>query len=105
MAGASDFVKGYGGEYVGLYCERTEPTFAVGELWGNMAYDNGALSYDQDGHRQQLVDWVDKTGGRAAAFDFTTKGILQEACRNTQFWRLRDQIQPPLRYARGTVSA
>ena len=29
------------------------------------------------------------------AFDFTTKGILQEACRLTQFWRLRDREGKP----------
>ena len=27
---------------------------------------------------------------RAAAFDFPTKGILQEAAKNTQYYRLRD---------------
>jgi len=25
-----------------------------------------------------------------AAFDFTTKGILNEAVKNTEYWRLRD---------------
>ena len=45
--------------------------------------------YNQDKHRQALVDWVNATGKKSTAFDFTTKGILQEACRLTQFWRLR----------------
>ena len=32
---------------------------------------------EQDAHRQRIVDWCDAAGGMAAAFDFTTKGILQ----------------------------
>ena len=28
-----------------------------------------------------------KPHARPEAFDFTTKGILQEACKLTQFWR------------------
>ncbi len=31
----------------------------------------------QDAHRQRTVNWCDSTGGTSAAFDFTTKGILQ----------------------------
>jgi hypothetical protein len=31
----------------------------------------------QDSHRQRTVNWCDSTGGTSAAFDFTTKGILQ----------------------------
>ena len=31
----------------------------------------------KDAHRQRTVNWCDSTGGTAAAFDFTTKGILQ----------------------------
>jgi alpha-amylase len=41
------------------------------------------------------VDWIDQTGGQSAAFDFTTKGILQEACRNREFWRLADSKKRP----------
>jgi alpha-amylase len=37
------------------------------------------------------VDWIDQTGGIATAFDFTTKGILQEACGKHEFWRLVDK--------------
>lgn len=32
----------------------------------------------------------DSTGGTAAAFDFTTKGILQEAVARREYWRLVD---------------
>lgn len=44
----------------------------------------------QDGHRQRTVNWVDSTGGTNAAFDFTTKGILQEALQRNELWRLVD---------------
>lgn len=44
----------------------------------------------QDGHRQRTVNWVDSTGGTNAAFDFTTKGILQEALGRNELWRLVD---------------
>ena len=52
--------------------------------WG----DNG-LEYDQNGPRQTLVDWLERAGG-CYLFDFTTKGILAEAVRHTQYWRLID---------------
>jgi hypothetical protein len=50
----------------------------------------------QDGHRQRTINWIDQTGGSAAAFDFTTKGILQEALGRNELWRLVDsQGRPP----------
>jgi alpha-amylase len=50
----------------------------------------------QDGHRQRTINWIDQTGGTAAAFDFTTKGILQEALGRSELWRLVDaQGRPP----------
>lgn len=36
------------------------------------------------------MNWVDSTGGTNAAFDFTTKGILQEALQRNELWRLVD---------------
>eukprot|EP00897_Mesotaenium_endlicherianum_P007970 jgi/Mesen1/7200/ME000371S06282 len=89
-----DFSKGYGGEFVGIYNEATQPEFSVGELWTNINYCDGGVDYNQDSHRQQLVDWVNATGGRSAAFDFTTKGILQEAVQG-QLWRLIDPNGKP----------
>ncbi|CAM6092911.1 unnamed protein product [Calypogeia fissa] len=90
-----DFVKGYAPEYSEFYCLRTNPTIAVGELWTSMAYYDGQLSWDQNGHRQQLCNWIDGTQGVCCAFDFTTKGILQRAVEN-EFWRLKDaQGKPP----------
>jgi alpha-amylase len=37
---------------------------------------------------------VNETEGKSTAFDFTTKGILQEAV-NGQLWRLRDRNSKP----------
>ena len=44
----------------------------------------------QDAHRQRIIDWCDATQGLCAAFDFTTKGLLQEAILRGEYWRLRD---------------
>lgn len=90
-----DFVKGYGAEYVGLYCKKTEPAWAVGELWCDMEYDHEGLRHNQNKNRQDLCNWVNGTDKTCTAFDFTTKGILQEACRNCQYWRLRDSDGKP----------
>lgn len=89
-----DFSKGYGGKFVGIYNERTAPEFSVGELWSSLNYGDNGAEYDQDSHRQQLVDWVNATQGTSTAFDFTTKGILQEAV-NGQLWRLIDANGKP----------
>nr|PNR35675.1 hypothetical protein PHYPA_021525 [Physcomitrium patens] len=89
-----DFAKGYGPQYCGLYCERTCPSFAVGEIWTSMSYKDSSLLADQDAHRQKLCDWIDGTGGRVCAFDFTTKGILQTAVEG-QLWRLQDSFGKP----------
>ena len=85
-----DFSKGYGGEFAGQYTRACMPEFAVGEYWDTLNYGQG-LEYDQDAHRQRIVDWIDSTGGICTAFDFTTKGILQEACGRSEFWRLVDK--------------
>ena len=52
--------------------------------WGD------GLEYDQNAPRQALCDWLDKAGG-CTLFDFVTKGILNEAVKNTEYWRLVDQ--------------
>ncbi|KAG1665826.1 hypothetical protein FOA52_005861, partial [Chlamydomonas sp. UWO 241] len=43
-----------------------------------------------DESRQRLLDWVNANGKSCSAFDFTTKGILQEAVKKAQYSRLRD---------------
>mmetsp|Transcript_59016 Transcript_59016/g.140933 ORF Transcript_59016/g.140933 Transcript_59016/m.140933 type:complete len:668 (-) Transcript_59016:172-2175(-) len=90
-----DFVKGYAAKYVGLYCRKSEPAWAVGELWCDMKYDHDGLSHNQDQHRQDLVNWINATEKACTAFDFTTKGVLQEAVRNCQYWRLKDSKGKP----------
>uniref|UniRef100_A0A7S0XFN2 alpha-amylase n=2 Tax=Mantoniella antarctica TaxID=81844 RepID=A0A7S0XFN2_9CHLO len=90
-----DFVKGYGGQFTGEYVGETQPFVAVGEHWVSCNYNGSNLEYDQDSHRQSTFDWCQSTGGTTAAFDFTTKGILQEAVRNRQFWRMSDNQNRP----------
>ena len=85
-----DYVKGYKGEYTRKYIDASVPALAFGEYWDACNYTGGVLDYNQDAHRQRIVNWCDSTGGTAAAFDFTTKGILQEAVGRTEYWRLVD---------------
>jgi alpha-amylase len=84
-----DYVKGYAGSYVGTYNSATLPYFSVGELWTDLNLAN------PDAHRQLLMNWIDATGGRSTVFDFTTKGILQQAVQYNEFWRLRDSAGKP----------
>lgn len=79
-----DYVKGYAGGYNGIYNDATAPYFSVGEYWTNLDLSN------PNPHRQAIVNWIDATGGKSAAFDFTTKGILQQAVKYNEYWRLKD---------------
>jgi alpha-amylase len=89
-------MQGYDGRHVGEYVNATVPELSFGEYWDTCSYSDGVLSYNQDTHRQRTVDWCDATGGTCAAFDFTLKGILQEAVSKKEYWRLVDnQGQPP----------
>ena len=90
-----DFVKGYAGNFTGEYVADSAPRVSVGEHWVACNYNGGDLEYDQNSHRQSTYDWCDSTGGNTAAFDFTTKGILQEAVRNKQYWRMIDHDGHP----------
>lgn len=56
-----------------------------------MEYVDGKMALDQDAHRQRTVNWIHKSGGVSQAFDFTTKGVLQEAVKNSEYFRLRDK--------------
>ncbi|CAD7698103.1 unnamed protein product [Ostreobium quekettii] len=85
-----DFVKGYPGTYLRQYIDNTVPELAIGEFWDTCEYTDSVLNYNQDQHRQRTVTWCDSTGGTSAAFDFTTKGILQEAVGRQEYWRLVD---------------
>ncbi|KAH9321114.1 hypothetical protein KI387_015753 [Taxus chinensis] len=84
-----DFAKGYSGDLLGLYVQNTSPAFAVGEIWDGLSFG------EENAHRQRLVDWVHSTGGRSAAFDFTTKGILLQAVKYNELWRMRDSSGKP----------
>ncbi len=84
-----DYVKGFGGAHVGEYIQDTVPYFAVGEYWTDLNLNN------PDAHRQQLMDWINATGNRSTAFDFTTKGLLQEAVQYSTYWRMRDSTGKP----------
>jgi alpha-amylase len=70
-----DLVKGYSGNYVGIYNDATQPQFSVGEYF--------------DSDRQRVVNWIDATGAKSTAFDFPTRFILKDALSNNQFWRLK----------------
>ena len=79
-----DFAKGYSPAYTKMYVEASRPNFCVGEIWPDLNYDR------VDDHRQQMVDYVNNTGGICAAFDFTTKGLLNKVLRDGDYGRLRD---------------
>lgn len=72
-----DYVKGFGGEYVGYYNAMTDTAFSVGEYW-----PDGGTSWDT-----LLNNWVNKTattvnsvaGKKSRAFDFVLKQKLNSA--------------------------
>jgi hypothetical protein len=39
---------------------------------------------------QRLCDWLNGSQKTCTAFDFPTKGILQEALKKNELWRLND---------------
>jgi alpha-amylase len=94
-----DFAKGYSADMAKIYIDATEPSFAVAEIWTSMANGgDGKPNYDQNAHRQELVNWVNRVGGansNATAFDFTTKGILNVAVEGDR------AVAPPRRGRQG----
>jgi len=93
-----DFVQGYAPEYAREYVERTVgfQTFSCAENWVGMKWTNDVLEYNQDAPRRVLMDWLAAANDAAALFDFPTKGILQEAIKRREFWRLKDaRGEPP----------
>lgn len=83
-----DYVKGFSPSYVGGYNTATAPYFSVGELWPDITGDYYASCSSINYHRQKLMDWINATGDRSAAFDFTTKWQLQLAVDRTEYWRM-----------------
>jgi alpha-amylase len=93
-----DYVKGYGGNYVGIYNNATNPYFSVGEYWTTLCYNGEGCGSDgayPDAHRQQQVNWVTATGGTSAVFDFTTKGLLNKALSTYNYSVLKDSSGKP----------
>ena len=90
-----DFARGYSPAFTKKYMANTKPNFAVGEIWNTLAYgSDGKPVHNQDGHRRDIVRWIQAAGGRVTAFDFTTKGILQTAIQG-ELWRLKDSNGGP----------
>lgn len=90
-----DYVRGFWGGHVKDYMEATNPQFAVGEYWDALAYNFDAPEYNQDAHRQRIVNWLNAAGGNAGAFDVTTKGILHAVFERHEYWRLSDKTGKP----------
>lgn len=84
-----DFSKGYAASYAKEYHDAWNPDFCVGEIWSNLNLN------DVNPHRQELMNWIDATAGACATFDFTTKGLLNDALQNSTYWRLRDSAGKP----------
>ncbi|RLM61528.1 alpha-amylase isozyme 3B-like [Panicum miliaceum] len=85
-----DFAKGYSPAVAKAYVDGARPGFVVAEIWSSLRYDgDGRPASNQDADRRELVDWARAVGGPAAAFDFTTKGVLQAAVQG-ELWRMRD---------------
>eukprot|EP00878_Enallax_costatus_P012740 GHUV01013304.1.p1 GENE.GHUV01013304.1~~GHUV01013304.1.p1 ORF type:complete len:368 (+),score=80.23 GHUV01013304.1:345-1448(+) len=87
-----DFAKGFAAKYIKEYVDGSGCTddLNVGELWVDLDWGSGDLEYNQNAARQRICDWIDATEQRSAAFDFVTKGILQEAVKRCEYWRLKD---------------
>jgi len=84
-----DYSKGYGANYAGLYADAMAPSFCVGEIWTDLDYNN------VNNHRQQLMNYVDGSSGKCGAFDFTTKGLLNQALSASEYGRLKDSAGKP----------
>ncbi|MCM2267779.1 MAG: alpha-amylase family glycosyl hydrolase [Elusimicrobiales bacterium] len=84
-----DYARGLAPRYLLEYNRATAPSFAVAEIW-----DDLDLNYT-DAHRQALADWMDAVNGEIKVFDFTTKGVLQQALLSGEMWRLADKNNRP----------
>ncbi len=78
-----DYVKGYGGEYVGYYNEMTDSAFSVGEYWPTAGFSTA----NSAAWKIPMLDWTNKTddtldgvpGRKSRVFDFVLKGNLNNA--------------------------
>ena len=90
-----DFMTGIDPQHMKEYFKNIDVDMCIGEYWDNMEYNNEYLNYNQNAHRQRIIDWIDNSGKHSYAFDMTTKGILQEALKNKEYWRLADENNQP----------
>ncbi len=89
-----DFLKSKECYELGLYVsglESVQDLNFIGEYWDAMEYESDYLMNNQNNHRQEIVDYIDKTQGKFDMFDFTLKGVLQEALNKNEYWRLCDE--------------
>lgn len=84
-----DYARGFSARYMLEYNRATNPSFAVAEIWDDLDINN------TDAHRQAAIDWMDSVNGEIKVFDFTTKGVLQQAMLSGEFWRLADKDGRP----------
>jgi alpha-amylase len=84
-----DYVKGFSPSYAALYSNAFQSEFCVGELWPDFNLN------DLNASRQAIMDWINGTSSSCGAFDFTTKGILNDALANGNYWRLKDSAGKP----------
>ncbi|MCX9157982.1 alpha-amylase family glycosyl hydrolase [Niveibacterium sp. 24ML] len=84
-----DYSKGYSPYYAGMYQDAMAADFCVGEVWTDLNYA------DVDAHRKLLMNFVDGASGKCGAFDFTTKGLLNQALAANEYWRLKDASGKP----------
>ncbi len=84
-----DYARGFAPGYLQAYNRATNPSFAVAEIWDDLDLNN------TDAHRQASVNWLDSVNGEIKVFDFTTKGILQQAVGAGEYWRLADSVGKP----------
>jgi len=84
-----DYARGLAPRFLLEYNRATAPSFAVAEIWDDLDVNNA------DAHRQALADWMDAVNGEIKVFDFTTKGVLQQALLSGELWRLSDKDGRP----------
>lgn len=76
-----DYVKGFGGTYVGKYNKDSSAGFSVGEYWPTAGYNSGNPS----AWGNEIKSWISKTaagGTRSRAFDFALKGAMNTVFGN-----------------------
>jgi alpha-amylase len=84
-----DYVKGFSPSYAAMYSNSFQAEFCVGEVWPDWNINN------IDASRQEIMNWINGTSSSCGAFDFTTKGILNDALAYGNYWRLKDAAGKP----------